>query len=65
MIQLWDLGSAKLIHELKGHKGPITALAYSTDGTLLASAAHDNSIRLWNMKAILTSSTRYTCVMYN
>ena len=55
-IHLWDLGSAKLIHELKGHTGPVTALAYSSDGTLLASAAHDNTIRLWNMKAILTTS---------
>ncbi|HEX5273424.1 MAG TPA: hypothetical protein VFW33_23165, partial [Gemmataceae bacterium] len=35
---------------LHGHAGPVWALAYSPDGTLLASGGHDRTIRLWGMR---------------
>ena len=34
---------------LKGHTALLRALAFSPDGTLLASASNDGSIRLWNV----------------
>ena len=37
------------MREFKGHS-EVTSLAYSPDGTLLASSCHGNQIRVWNMR---------------
>jgi len=36
---------------LRGHRAPVTHLAYSADGSTLASASHDGSVRLWRDSA--------------
>ena len=35
--------------DLRGHTGPIDGVAFSPDGTRLATAAQDNTIRIWNV----------------
>jgi hypothetical protein len=44
----WDAASGRLLRSLEGHTGMVTAIAFSPDGTLLASKSDDNSIRLWS-----------------
>jgi WD40 repeat protein len=47
-ILLWDTGALAMKAALAGHTGPVNALAFSPDSTLLASASDDTTVILWN-----------------
>ena len=49
-IHLWDKHTGHLLRTLTGHTAPVTAVAVSSDGRILASSARfpDNTLRLWN-----------------
>ena len=49
MVQIWDLETGKLRHNLEGHSERITAIAYSNDGKLIATSGLDENIFLWNV----------------
>jgi WD40 repeat protein/uncharacterized caspase-like protein len=49
-IKLWDVTSGRQIGILKGGAKPITNLAFSRDGLLLAASREDNSISIWDTK---------------
>jgi WD40 repeat protein len=49
IIVVRDVTTGQEIRRLRGHKGPITALAFSPDGQTLASGSQDTTILLWSL----------------
>ena len=50
-VRVWDWVN-QIPVELIGHSGAVYSLAYSPDGTRLASAGSDGVVRVWNLKEI-------------
>lgn len=54
-IRLWDVTSGENIATLWGHPTDIQSLAFSPDGTLLATGSFDCSILLWDLNPLIDS----------
>jgi WD40 repeat protein len=53
MVRFWDVAASKEASALAGHRGWVWSVAFSPDGKLLASGSFDDTIRLWDVQAIL------------
>jgi RNA polymerase sigma factor (sigma-70 family) len=51
LVVLWDLKTGKPLRQFPGHEHVHLALAFSADGTRLASGGHDGTVRLWDLAA--------------
>ncbi len=47
-IDVWDFVSGKALQQLRGHTGPVFALALIRNGKMLASAGGDGTVRFWD-----------------
>ena len=52
-ICLWEVATGENIATFWGHSTDVQDLAFSPDGTLLASGSYDGTILLWDMKPYL------------
>jgi WD40 repeat protein len=48
-VRLWSLPGGKPVGELRGHDVGRTAVAFSPDGTRIASVGHEGSLRIWRL----------------
>ncbi len=49
-MRIWDLGTGRVRCTLAGHRESIRALAFASDGTMLASGCWDDVVRLWKVR---------------
>jgi hypothetical protein len=51
-VRLWDVFSGKQIAKFDGHRGAVRSLAFSPDGSTLASGSVDTTILLWDVRKL-------------
>ena len=50
-VMVWDVATGRLVAQLRGHADSITGLAFSPDGTMLATASDDGAVLIWDVPA--------------
>jgi WD40 repeat protein len=48
-LKLWDAATGTVVAPLKGHTGPVVALAFSPRGDVLVSAGLDRLVKVWDV----------------
>lgn len=50
VLRLWRMADGALLRILEGHTDDVTSIAFSPDGTPIASSADNGTVRLWGVR---------------
>jgi WD40 repeat protein len=51
-IKLWAIATGEELTCLRGHTHSVIALAFAPDGQKIASASHDQTVRVWRLGGV-------------
>jgi WD40 repeat protein len=51
ILRVWDTHIGELIHLYRGHSRSVNAVAWSPDGTRIASGGYDGMVQVWQVVA--------------
>jgi WD40 repeat protein len=63
-VTLLDAATLKVLHRCAGHRSPVTALAWLDDGSRLASASSDGTVRVWQTTTMREALTPMAVLAY-
>ena len=55
-VFVWSVQTGKILDVLRGHEGPISGLAFSSEKPIMASSSWDRAVRLWQLYATKDAS---------
>jgi WD40 repeat protein len=70
-VRIWNSTTGALVREMSGHRGSVTSVDYSPDGSKVASASEDGVVKIWNantgalLKNITGHSSVVSCVAWS
>ncbi len=70
-VMLWDVSTQQSIDTFAEHTGPVTSVAFSRDGTILATGSEDGTAILWdvatgtNIKTFVEHTDRVTSLAFS
>ncbi len=50
-VGIWDVAGQKQLVSLPGHTEAVLRVAFSPDGTLIASISWDGTVKIWGIKS--------------
>lgn len=50
-VFLWDVTTGSITRRLQGHTSRVNAVDFNFDASIVASAAYDTTVRLWDLKS--------------